>query len=209
MVIVIKNCVMCNVEIECHHHSKKYCNECKVLRKKELCKRNREISKNRALIDIDTTDEEFKQIEGFEDYEISNCGRVWSKRSNKFLKLNITNTGYCKIALCKNKKIRQYGVHRLVAFHFIYNPNEHKIIDHINRIRTDNHASNLRWTTHKINNNNNSHVINRKGNIYIQKTGNKRFCVRYYSKNLTDKKLYSKSFYTRDEAEDFQAKHLS
>lgn len=55
-------------------------------------------------------------------------------------------------------------MHRLLANAFIPNPENKPIIDHINRIKTDNRLSNLRWATFKENANN--YERNKKGYKY-------------------------------------------
>lgn len=96
----------------------------------------------------------WKDIKGFEDYQISDKGRVWSKLSNKILKLKMDKNGYCKVNLYKNGEQKTKNIHNLVAEVFIDNPENKPFIDHINTIRTDNRVCNLRWVTHKENCNN-------------------------------------------------------
>lgn len=108
--------------------------------------------------------EELKWIEGYEDYYIiTNIGRVFSmtRRDKLFreqgggeVKLHNTGSGYLFITLYKNGKGKQFNIHRLVAKHFVPNPDNKPCVDHINGIKTDNRACNLRWCTHKENSNN-------------------------------------------------------
>jgi len=92
------------------------------------------------------------EIENFSNYLIYPDGKVFSKKSNKFLKPYDTGRGYLSVELGgKNHK-----VHRLVAIHYIPNPENKPEVDHINRNTSDNHIENLRWMTSKENNNNRS-----------------------------------------------------
>lgn len=101
----------------------------------------------------------WKDIKGYEGlYQVSNFGNVKSlsnnfSRKEKILKLNNIK-GYLFVDLYKNGKVKHYKVHRLVAEHFIPNPDNKPCIDHINTNKTDNRVENLRWTTHKENSNN-------------------------------------------------------
>ena len=88
-----------------------------------------------------------KDIPEFEElYAITNDGRVWSKKRNHFMN-PFLNQGYPQILLTKNKKVRCFRVHRLVASCFLA-PIENKIIvNHKNGIKTDNRVENLEWCT--------------------------------------------------------------
>ena len=88
-----------------------------------------------------------KQIDEFEKYMITSCGRVWSVKRNKFLTNYDNGKGYSVIGLHKNGKRKYMLIHRLIAIHFIENPkpDEYHTVDHINHITTDNRIENLRW----------------------------------------------------------------
>lgn len=115
--------------------------------------------------------EQWKPIKGYEGfYEISNFGRVKSikrvvtsktkngKPSTKMLKERIlslqkSTNGYVQVGLSKEKEVRIYRVHRLVADAFIANPDNLPEVNHIDEDRTNNNADNLEWCTHEYNNN--------------------------------------------------------
>lgn len=99
----------------------------------------------------------WKKIEGFENYEISNLGRVRSikKGKEKILKGGIDNNGYHHITLCKNGKVKTITIHKLVAIAFLNHiPNGfEKVVNHINFIKTDNRLENLEIVTTRENTN--------------------------------------------------------
>ena len=66
----------------------------------------------------------------------------------------MSNIGYVRITLNKNGVQKKFSIHRLVAIHFIDNPNGYCDVDHIDRDKQNNNLQNLRWVTQSINNRN-------------------------------------------------------
>lgn len=100
--------------------------------------------------------ETWKNIPGYENYQISSFGRVKSLNYNrtgkeKLLKLKLSSKGYYYVPLCKNGEMKNFRVHRLVSLVFISNPSNKPFVDHINGDRLDNRVENLRWCTNKEN----------------------------------------------------------
>jgi len=96
----------------------------------------------------------WKPIQGFEEYYlVSNKGRVKSTRFNKekILKTSISTPGYKGLNLFKNKRSHSREVHRLVAIHFVPNPENKPEVNHKDGDKLNNHAYNLEWMTHKEN----------------------------------------------------------
>lgn len=97
--------------------------------------------------------EEWKYIEGFEDYQVSNLGRVKSLKlgRNNILKARKNGSGYLQVLLYGKKKINS-AVHRLVLVHFKPIDNFQNLeVNHINGIKDDNKLENLEWVTHSEN----------------------------------------------------------
>ena len=87
--------------------------------------------------------ENWKAIEGYENYEISDHGNVKNIKTNRMLKLNIDSNGYHQVSLCNNGKQTNLKIHRLVAEAFLENPDDKLCVDHIDRDKLNNHISNL------------------------------------------------------------------
>lgn len=105
-------------------------------------------------------EEIWKDIEGFDNYQISNLCRVKNVKFNRFIKPLLGKHGYLCVNLYKDGKLKHLLLHRLLAIAFIPNPENKPCIDHINTDRTDNRIENLRWTTQKENHNNPLSLIN-------------------------------------------------
>jgi hypothetical protein len=111
--------------------------------------------------------EQWKPIEGYENYEVSDHGNVRNKATSKILKANlkgVEGNEYRFVGLYKDGKLKQYKIHRLVAQHFISNPENKRNVDHIDRDRFNNNMTNLRWVTLSENQHNKSmHKNNTSG----------------------------------------------
>lgn len=129
----------------------------------------------------------WKQINDFPNYEISNLGNVRNKKSGRILKNKLNNYGYHYITLSKNNNQKHFRIHRLIALHFIENPNNYPTVDHIDRNKLNNNLNNLRWASHSQQIINQKHL--NKGGCII-KTKYNTFRYFYYLNN----KSYTKTF---------------
>lgn len=92
-------------------------------------------------------------IEGFEKYQITDDGRVWSKKSKRWLSPTKSQDGYLRVKLCYgNGKYINASVHRLVAKAFIENPDNLPQVNHKNEDKTLNTVENLEWCDSQYNN---------------------------------------------------------
>ena len=104
--------------------------------------------------------ETWKAIAGYEGiYEVSDLGRIKSLKygKEKILKPGKNHGGYLHVNLCKDGKVEQPKIHRLVAEAFIPNPNNLETVNHKDEVKTNNVASNLEWMSQKDNNNYGTH----------------------------------------------------
>ena len=99
----------------------------------------------------------WKDIKGFDNYEVSTDGQVRNKKSGLILKGLYHSGGYLKVGLYINGKSTTKFIHRLVAQAFIPNLDNKSDVNHINEIKTDNRVQNLEWMTSKENNNYGTH----------------------------------------------------
>lgn len=90
-------------------------------------------------------------IKGFEDYLITEDGKIYSIRRKLYLKPQNTAYGYLHNTLTKNCIKTTKVIHRLVAEAFIPNPKGLPQINHIDGNKKNNNVSNLEWCTAKHN----------------------------------------------------------
>jgi len=96
--------------------------------------------------------ERWRRIKGYENYLISNQGRVFHPKSDRFVKLRKnTKDGYLYVDLYKNDDIKIFAVHKLVAKDFIGIAKKKVPIKHLDGCKTNNHVYNLEWDTDKEN----------------------------------------------------------
>lgn len=116
----------------------------------------------------------FKPIKNYEKlYMIDELGNVKSlpkvKINNKgykcltkekILKPQKRN-GYLSVTLSNNKHKQMFSVHRLVAIHFIPNPQDKPYVNHIDGNKFNNNVLNLEWVTGEENMRHSYYVLNK------------------------------------------------
>lgn len=96
--------------------------------------------------------EVWMDIKGYPNYQISNMGRVWSKKRQIYLKHNKNQKGYHTVCLYAiNGKVKREQVSRLVALHFIPNPNNYPCVNHKDENKDNNKENNLEWCSRSYN----------------------------------------------------------
>jgi len=108
----------------------------------------------------------WKDIPGYEKiYEVSSNGRVRSSKdkttksilhgerkwTQRILRLKTDKNGYKRVCLYKDKKPKDFLVHRLVAFAFIPKVEGKECINHIDGNPSNNYVENLEWCNHQEN----------------------------------------------------------
>jgi len=95
--------------------------------------------------------EEWKIIEGYDNYMVSNLGRVKNIKTGLLLKPNTNKDGYLYVTIFSNKKPKSFTIHRLVAVAFIPNPYNLPQVNHKDEDKTNNCVDNLEWCDSKYN----------------------------------------------------------
>ena len=100
------------------------------------------------LNNISLPNEQWKKHPEFDNYQISNLGRVWSERRQRIMSIFKQNFGYWLIQIVDNNgKSTRFLVHRLVALTWIPNPSNKKYVNHLDGNKANNTVTNLEWVT--------------------------------------------------------------
>ena len=83
------------------------------------------------------------EIQGYANYLIYPDGRVQNKKTKKYFIPQLTYKGYHRVVLRNNGTSKNHPIHRLVAIHYIPNPENKPQVDHINRIKNDNRVEQM------------------------------------------------------------------
>lgn len=124
---------------------------------------------------IDESNEKWKPILGFENYEVSDQGRVRNQNTHKILKpYPNVHTNYLYVMLYHDAKRKNLKISRLVGHAFVEGYSEtNNTINHKNGNIYDDRASNLEWQNQSDNNKHaystNKRTTNRNGGPKYEK----------------------------------------
>ena len=92
-----------------------------------------------------------KEWEGL--YSINENGDIKNDKTGKLIVGDINNCGYYRVCLYdkQNNRKQRYFRHRLVAMHFLDNPNNYEQVNHIDGDKTNNNINNLEWVSARDN----------------------------------------------------------
>ena len=87
------------------------------------------------------------------NYYITDDGKVWSERAQKYLSFQYDKNGYVKVQMrSTDNKSHRYSIHRLVLENFKPVENmENLQVNHIDGNKKNNNLTNLEWTTSEEN----------------------------------------------------------
>lgn len=91
------------------------------------------------------------ELKEYPNYSASSFGRIYSNKTNKFLKPYISSSGYEVISLSVNNNVSKASIHRLVAQAFKPIDNLELVVNHLDSNKLNNHINNLEWVSNSHN----------------------------------------------------------
>lgn len=155
--------------------------------------------------------EQWKLINNYNNYSVSNFGYVRNDKSGRILKPIDNGDGYLFINLSKNGIRKNFTIHRLVGLHFLPNWKAYKEIDHRNQDKLDNRVLNLRWATRSeqcANKTKQQNTTSKFIGVSFHKIKNKWVAHIRCQKLLGGKRKYLGYFETEDEANSSRQKYI-
>ena len=113
------------------------------------------VSSDPYIIDEEIYNDKYgkwRYIDNFNNkYKIYDNGEIFSLKSNKFMLKQMNLSGYYHVTLSDDNVSKNYLIHRLVVEAFIGKIPDNKVVDHIDRNKTNNNINNLRIVTQSVN----------------------------------------------------------
>ena len=141
--------------------------------------------------------EEWKDIDGYPNYQVSTFGNVKSKerytkqrngmnlRKEKLLTPQKDHKGYLYVRLYNENGWKYFKIHILVAKTFIPNLFSEPTVDHIDRNKENNKIDNLRWASYveQANNKDKTNIIENMKKLGKKKYPNRAEKIKQYDIN--------------------------
>ena len=156
--------------------------------------------------------EEFRQINGFPNYYISNMGRCYNIKTKHFVGTVNKKDGYVHVGLYNGKGQRNFLMHRLVIQAFgSPMPDGTTDVDHKNHIRNDNRIQNLRYVTRSQNDKNKSSHLGIEYEFFdeIPAEPDDIIEVRDYGNHHIEDIYYANNFFYFDTGVSYRRMHIN
>jgi hypothetical protein len=133
----------------------------------------------------------WKLIPSYENYSISNYGRVVNNKSSRVLVPIVTKKGYLTVRLYNDDGYKQLRIHRLVASEFLENVYNKPQVNHIDFDKSNNWYNNLEWVDnsenvkHNVSNNRHNPALGIKSHFSKLKDDD-IINIRILSKNMNN-----------------------
>ena len=137
--------------------------------------------------------ENWKEVIGFPDYEVSDRGRIRVRETGAIVKQHQNNYGYNTVVMYADGEGKSKGVHRIVASAFIGLPNDGEQVNHKDGNKTNNSLDNLEWVTQAENLRHSRNVLGNKCGGEKRKRESIRLNLRLFrvSLNMTQEEFAS------------------
>ena len=152
------------------------------------------------------TVELWKEIEGFGGkYRISNYGRVFSSKTGKFLKPDVTADGYLRIRLSNKNHPKALMVHRLVLECFVAPcPGSEYQSNHKDGNKQNNKFDNLEWVTASENS---FHAV--KLGLKIMPRGEKHYLTKFKPNDIKRIRSLRGKIFSKNLGEEYGVKGVT